>query len=98
MDIFEYGLIAFLGAIGILIFFVYDLLFVGPKPFNDDLKKQKKIEFENPWIYILIGVGLSSIFAFGGQFLYFWIITVIYLGVLYVRERYTPELECREVN
>lgn len=98
MDIRRYVFVALIASIGILVFLICDQIFMPTMPFIDDSNSDKEHEIENVWTHLLVGTALAAIFAFMGQYLIFWGITITYLAILYWRERHAPMMQFKDAS
>src|SRR5688572_29152404 len=71
---------------------------VNKTPVDNDSEAESEVETGSSWTYLLVGAVLSGIFAFEGNYLFFWAITIIYLSIVFWTERHAPALRFREAD
>lgn len=107
-DLSRWTFLALVAAAVVLAYLHVDHTFGPSAPATTDTASAESPKSEKTLVQLLIGAGLAAIFAFGRQYLIFWILTVLYLGVTYCREtvwrepvwreRQAPGLPFREVG
>jgi Family of unknown function (DUF6077) len=84
-DLERWTPLALLAAAAILAYLVFDNTFERTEPFANAINSPEEGPSKNALVHLLIGAGLAAVFAFEKQYLLFWILSVLYLGGVYLQ-------------